>query len=154
METFPDIISVPLNTIETETSPNIDPTATEILADAAKLAARLSVDASVTAKNVIATAATVALKERERQDDERSKMKDILVDALNKVFGEKKQEEQFINVAKIPLICLQIQEIHKSLGEIAIGMESLKIVKKIVFGLAALMMTGVVVALINMIIRK
>ena len=130
------------------------PTATTILAEAAAVAAKFFVDASVTAQQVVATAAEVALKERDRQDSERDKMKDTLVDALNQVFGEKQEQQQFINLARVPFICAQISEIHRRLGEIALALESLSIVKKIVFGMAGLMMTGILVALLTLVLRK
>ncbi len=129
-------------------------TATEILADAAAVAAKLSVDASITAQNVIATAADVAAKERNRQDSERESMKGVFVDALNQVFGEKQEQQQFINLARVPLICVQISEIHKSLSEIALAMESLKIAKNIIFGLFGLVGTGVVLALLNLLLKS
>lgn len=98
-------------------------TATEILSEAANAAAQLSVDSAITAKEVIATAAAVAMKEKDRQDTERDSMKEVLVDALNKVFGEKQEQQQFINVSRIPMICSQIAKIHEDISTINLNME-------------------------------
>lgn len=129
-------------------------TATDILADAAKAAAQLSVDASVTAQEVIATATEAALHEKERQQSDRHEMKNLFVDALNQVFGEKEEKKQFINVSRIPFICAQISEIHKSLESIVLAMQELMLVKKIVYTVCGLVGTGVVVALLALILRK
>ncbi len=134
------------STVPNTSSESMPTSATEILADAAAVAAKLSVDASVTAQQVIATAAEVALHEKERQVSEREKMGEIFVESLNKVFGEKVEQEQFINVSRIPFLCIQVREIHTQLEKIVLTLEELKFVKKFLYAIGGIFGSAVVVA--------
>ncbi len=42
----------------------------------------------------------------------------VLADAISKAIGESKGDKRFIDLTKIPLICLSITGIHESLKEI------------------------------------
>ena len=42
----------------------------------------------------------------------------ILADAISKAIGENKGDQRFIDMSKIPLICLSITGIHESLKEL------------------------------------
>lgn len=111
--------------------------ATAILEDAAKIA-QLSIDSSVAAKEAIDSA--VHQKQTMNND-----MKDVLIDALNHVFGEKEDKQQFINISRVPMICVQIQKIHADIEEIKLALGTLDLVKKIVLSAAGLILTGFVV---------
>ncbi len=147
----------PVSITDPDTSHSPMTSASTLLADAAKVAAQLSVDASVTAKEVIATAADVALKERDRQENDRDQMKNVFMDALNQVFGEKEESQQFINISRVPLLCIQVKEIHGKLETIVITLEELKFVKKFLYAIFGLVGSGVVVAfgvLLTVFLRK
>ncbi len=114
--------------------------ATAILEDAAKIA-QLSIDSSVAAKEAVISAATAVQQKQITNDD----MKNVLVDALNQVFGEKEDKQQFINISRVPMICVQVQKIHSDIEEIKLSLSTLDLVKKIVFGMAGIVLTGFVV---------
>lgn len=135
-------------------SPDIPTTPAEVLAEAASVAAQLSVDASVTAQHVLETAADVAKNDKERQANDKNEMKDVLVAALNQVFGEKEEQQQFINVSRVPMICKQISSIHENIADIMLALESLKIVKSVVYAACGLIGVSVFGALLALIIKK
>ncbi len=128
--------------------------ATDLINEAAKTAAQLSVDASVAAKEVIATAAEVASHTERAREEDSNRIQQALEDALNKVFGEKEEQRQFININRVPMICVQIQEIHKNINTITIAISELQLVKRIVYAVCGLVGVSVVGALLALILRK
>lgn len=85
---------------------------------------------------------------------------EVLAKALREVFGDEKGQ-RFIDVSRIPLLCASvintgkaIEEINKKLDEKYVTKESFDPVKTLVFGLVGLILTGVVGALLGLVIMK
>jgi len=136
----------------------------EIVADAANTAARIVNDAAVVARSVIqsaeATASTLVEKDAERSTA-------ALANALREVFGENTKTQRFIDVSKIPLICLNIDNMHKALAiiqeaiermeekneRIFVRSERFQVTEKLVFGLVGIILTAVVGAIIYSVLK-
>ena len=84
----------------------------------------------------------VAVEAKERDDQYSDKIQSSIENALKTIFGERDDNRQFIDIRKIPLLCVQVKEIHAKLGEIVLMLESLKIVRQIVFGAVGLIIVG------------
>ena len=103
-------------------------------------------------------------KDIQHQDALDLKAVQVLADAIDKALQHTKGDQRFIDISRIPLICLSITGIHESLKEIKemvsavrseyITKDQCTPVKNVVFGLVALMLSSVVVALISMVVRK
>lgn len=98
------------------------------IAKAAQDAAELTTKAVETAKNLIEEAATRAEELVTRQ---RVSTTETIVDALKKVFDSEVESGQFIDVRKIPLICLKIVDINKQIDSIN---DSIKWVVRLIIG--------------------
>lgn len=101
----------------------------------------------------------------EKQTEFDMKTIQTLADAVTKAIGENKEgDKRFIDIARIPLICLSITSIHTSIEEIKEMMQDMKKnfvshdsflpVKYITFGLVGMIMTGVVGALLTLVLRQ
>ena len=87
-----------------------------------------------------------------------------LADAITKVLGENKDDQRFIDVTRIPLICLSITGIHENLKELKemmkemntnfVNRETFKPVQYITYGLVSMIMTGVIGSLLTIVLRK
>lgn len=80
-----------------------------------------------------------------------------LIKALDAYFN---QDKKFIDVSRIPLICQDIRGIHKSLEDINQKLDNKYIttdnfwpVKTLVYGAVGLMLTGILTALIYLVIK-
>lgn len=106
--------------------------------------------------------------ERPQRPEEKQATADInsirvLAEAIEKAINDQNGDKRFIDLTRIPLICLSITGIHSSLEEIK-GMikdikqdfvthEAFDPVKNLVYGLVGLMLTSVIVAILAMVIR-
>ena len=77
-------------------------------------------------------------------------------EALRKVFGENLNSGRFDDINQIPFICRDIQGIREDIGEIKASMIS-KLefwpVKTLVYGMVGLMLTGIIGALMIMLLK-
>lgn len=91
-----------------------------------------------------------------------------LADAITKAINDNKGDKRFVDLPRVPLICLSITEIHKALDEIKGDIKDMMVgfnknfvskdqfwpVRTVVFGLVGLILAGVVGALITLVLRK
>ncbi len=156
-------------------------TAQSLIADAANVAAQLSVDASVVAREVVNRAAEAAEHEserlenltssmlskvdeklREHHEENKTEMKNAVLEVLGNVFGT--EESTYIVKNRVPLLCQSVVSMKESITEIKemlqdlpnqfVNQDQFGPVKLIVFGLAGLCMTAVIVALLAMVIKQ
>lgn len=80
--------------------------------------------AAVHAQKEAAQAVEVARVTQMHAHDETTK--NMLADALREVFGEYQDQQRFIDLKRIPLICKDIAGIHSNIGEIKEMMEQVK----------------------------
>lgn len=92
---------------------------------------------------------------------------EILADAISKAIGESTGDKRFVDLTKIPLICLSITNIHKDVGEIKdmivnlkkemtagfVRNETFTPIQKVVYGLVGLVLTTVAGSVIALILR-
>lgn len=85
---------------------------------------------------------------------------DALVFALRKVFGENEKSGRFIDVSQIPLICKSIVDMHEKITEMKQDLENKYVtryefnpVRAIAFGLASLLLTATVGAMVAMVFK-
>lgn len=85
---------------------------------------------------------------------------EALAIALREVFGDEKGQ-RFVDVSRIPLLCASvintnkaIEEINKKLDDKFVTKEAFDPVRKIVYGVVALMLTAVVTALLALVIMN
>lgn len=124
-------------------------------------AAALVADAVHTAEDVVQKATRTAEK---LLDDREDRITKALADALRQVFGENQDARRFIDITRIPLICQSINGIYESLKDLQqmlqdsqtnfVNQDQFAPVKNVVFGLVGILMTGVVVALLSLLINK
>lgn len=96
-----------------------------------------------------------------------------LTEALREVFGEYTEQQRFIDLKRVPLICKQIEYIHENIAEIKTMMDNVKSdltkkdtdnstkyvnqdqfwpVKTLVYGVVGIMLTGIVTALLALVL--
>lgn len=78
---------------------------------------------------------------------------EILVNALRQVFGEKDEQQQFINVSRVPMICKQIDKIHSDIEDINLSLNELKLTKRIVYFTCGAVATAVIATVISMFLK-
>lgn len=92
---------------------------------------------------------------------------EVLAEAISKAIGESKGDKRFIDITKIPLICLSVTNIHRDIREIKDMMVTMKTemtagfvrnetfspVQKIVYGLVSLILIAVVGAVIALVLN-
>lgn len=117
---------------------------------AAQTAASIVTDAALLAENVIQKASATAVELAKHDEDKTIR---ALVAALNQVFGEKEEQQQFINLNRVPMICQQLSEIHKNIENITAMIHELQLVKKIVFGAVGMVIVGFFAVLISLVYR-
>ncbi len=136
----------------------MEPTAHEASAEAVE-AARVAAEAVEAARNK-------QVEQIANASDERTAK--VLESALRHIFGEGERQKKFIDVSRIPFICDNIHNIAKDISDIKQAMEDAKEkaderyvnqdqfvpVKTIVYGLVSLILTGVVGAILALIISK
>ncbi len=79
-----------------------------------------------------------------------------LAEALREVFGEYTEQQRFIDTKRIPLICKQIDSIHDALQEIKdnmVNQDQFWPVRTIVYGLVGIMLTGMVGAIVLLVVK-
>lgn len=85
-----------------------------------------------------------------------------LSDALRQVFGEYSEQQRFVDLKKIPLLCKQIENIDANISEIKgliklsddkyVNQDQFWPIKTLVYGVVGLMLTGVVTALLALVL--
>lgn len=113
-------------------------------------------EAEAVAKNLVDTAARNAKKLLSEEEDKKSeeRMTRALSQSLRDVFSENVDTGRFIDVSRVPLICLNINNIHESLKDIKENMVSKETfwpIKTMVYagaGTVLLAVLGAVVALV------
>lgn len=85
-----------------------------------------------------------------------------IAEALRQVFGEYTEQQRFVDLKRVPLICKQIENIDYSLTEIRetlksnndkfVNQDQFWPVKTLVYGVVGLMLTGVVTALLALVL--
>jgi hypothetical protein len=88
----------------------------------------------------------------------------VLADAVSKAIGENKAEQRFIDVTKIPLICLSITGIHENLKELKemmkemqatfVRKEEIMPIRYVCYGLVGMVMTGFIGSLLTIVFHK
>ncbi len=139
----------------------------------------LSPEAIQASKEVVKTAAihadAVEVSRVAQLQAHDEKTRELFEQAISNAFGEYKDQQRFIDLKRVPLICAQIVNIHDNLAEIKEMMQQVKLdldekdkrneeryvnrdqfdpVQKIVYGVVALILTAVVGALIALVLMK
>lgn len=145
-------------TYDNENSPST--VAADVVIKAAEAARDVSNTAGTVAAEVVVEAARAA-KTVAQHSDERTTQ--ALADALREVFGENQRSNRFIDVSRIPLICMNINGIHESLGKLVrwtedadaryVNQDQYEPVKKAMYGLITLILIAVVGAIMALIIK-
>lgn len=88
----------------------------------------------------------------------------VLADAVTHAIGESEGDKRFIDLKRVPLICLSITKMHEDIKEIKdmikethgkfVTHESFNPIKSIVYGVVGLALTTVVIAGLSMVIRQ
>lgn len=73
--------------------------------------------------------------------------------AVHEAFGETAGTGRYVDVTRIPLICQSIKNIDTKLEQL-VTKEAFWPVKTLVYGITALMLSGIVGALLMLVIRK
>lgn len=114
-------------------------------------------NAVVDAAKIVERAAEVA---KELVTSTNNRITDSLADALQKVFGVHEDAKRFIDVTRIPLICKSIIDMSKSIENINIKLDTKLVnqdqfepIKKLVYGLVALILVAVVGAVLTLVIK-
>jgi uncharacterized protein (UPF0147 family) len=115
-------------------------------------------DAGQMARNVVTRAAEAAAK-LARESEERNVR--ALSNALREVFGDNEQAGRFVDVSRIPLICANINAIHKNIEKINDNLENKFVnkdqfwpVKTLVYSTTGIILVGVIGAILALVIHK
>lgn len=121
------------------------------------LAAQKVADAAELAKRIVSEAVLEAQRVSRNTEQDTTRH---LAEALREVFGENQESHRFIDIARIPLICKSIFDIHENLKSINnkldttfLTKEAFYPVKVVVYGLVGTVMMGVVGAIIRAILK-
>jgi hypothetical protein len=86
-----------------------------------------------------------------------------LADAVGQVIGENKDQKRFIDISRIPLICLSITQIHENIKELKEMMkeqheifatkEDVQPIRYITFGLVGMIMAGFVGSVLTLVFK-
>ena len=86
---------------------------------------------------------------------------EILADAVSKAIGTNAEaDKRFIDISRIPLLCLSVSNIHKNIEEIKEMLKGLdgkfaaKLTEKIIYGLVSIILIGVLGAFLSSIIQQ
>ena len=84
-----------------------------------------------------------------------------ITEALKEVFGKGKESQKFIDISRIPLICQSIIGIHENLKDINVKLdnkfvtkESFSPVRNTVYGMIGIILTGVIIAIMSVVLKK
>lgn len=134
---------------------------TDLIAQAKSKAATLVSDAVHTAEDLVHKATQTAER---LMDDSEERTTKALADALREVFGENQDARRFVDITRIPLICQSITGIDKTLTELKdmmeknnenfVSQDAFMPIKYIVYGLVGMIMTGVIGALLTLVLRQ
>jgi hypothetical protein len=112
-----------------------------------------ALNATVVAAEATENARTAQIRELLAESDARNAK--MIGEAITEAFGTNKAQGRYIDVTRIPLICQNIDGIHTTLQQIdkkidekMVTKERFSPVEKIVYGAVALILSGVVGALL------
>ena len=118
-----------------------------------------AVNATVVAAEATENARKAQIQELLAESDERTAK--IVGAAIKEAFGENKAQGRYIDVSRIPLICQNIDGIHstlqlidKKIDEKMVTNERFSPIEKIVYGAVGLILTGVLGALLVLILKS
>lgn len=136
-------------------------TAADVVVKAAEAAKSMADTASSAVVAEVVSSAAIAAKIAAEESDE--KIVNSLSQALRNVFGENEKAGRFIDVSRIPLICKDIGDIREHLGDMRemmktnedrfVNKDQFWPVKSLVYGATGIILTGVVLALIYLVVK-